>query len=56
MQKVRQTILLDLTAALKHAASMGDSGKTRLVKILGIYRDLGAEHDAIQVLRGLKSK
>lgn len=56
MQKVRQTIILDLTAALKQATSIDDSSKTRLVKILGIYRDLEAEHEAIGVLKDLKSK
>jgi conserved oligomeric Golgi complex subunit 2 len=34
---------------------MGDSGKTRLVRILGIYRDLGAEQEVIKVLKDLKS-
>ena len=55
IQRVKNTILLDLTAALKLTASIGDPGKTRLVKILGIYRDLGAEIEAIKVLKGLKS-
>jgi hypothetical protein len=55
MQRVRNTIILDLTAALKSAASMGDSSKARLIKILGIYRDLGAEIEAIKVLKDLKS-
>jgi len=54
MQRVKNTILLDLTAALKSAASIGESGKTRLVKILGAYRDLGAENEAIKVLKDLK--
>jgi hypothetical protein len=55
IQRVRNTILLDLSAALKQVASMGDSGKTRLVRILGIYRDLGAEQEVIKVLKDLKS-
>jgi hypothetical protein len=55
MQRVRNTILLDLSAALKQATSMSDPGKTRLVKILGIYRDLGADHEAVNVLKDLKS-
>ena len=53
MQRVRNTILLDLTAALKSAASLQESA--RLVKILGVYRDFGAENEAIKVLKDLKS-
>jgi hypothetical protein len=55
MQRVKNTILLDLTAALKSTASMDDSCKARLIKILGIYRDLGADIEAIKVLKDLKS-
>ena len=55
MQRVKNTILLDLTAALKSAAPMDDSSKARLIKILGIYRDLGADIEAIKVLKDLKS-
>ncbi|KAN0099309.1 COG (conserved oligomeric Golgi) complex component, COG2 domain containing protein [Hyaloscypha variabilis] len=55
VQRVKNTILLDLTAALKSAASIGESGKIRLVKLLGVYRDLGAENEAIKVLKDLKS-
>jgi hypothetical protein len=55
MQRVKNTILLDLTAALKSTASMDDSSKARLIKILGIYRDLGADIEAIKVLKDLKS-
>lgn len=54
MQRVKNTILLDLSAALKSAASIGESGKTRLVRILGVYRDLGAQSEAIKVLKDLK--
>jgi hypothetical protein len=55
MQRVKNTILLDLTAVLKLTAAIGDSGKARLVTILGIYGDLGAENEAIKVLKNLKS-
>ncbi len=56
MQRVRNTILLDLSTALKQTISVGESGKIRLVKILGIYRDLGANGEAVKVLRDLKSR
>jgi len=35
---------------------MGETGKTRLIKILSIYRDLGAEAEAVKVLKDLKSR
>jgi len=56
MLRVRITILLDLSTALKQAAAMGESGKSRLIKILGVYRDLEAGDEAVKVLRDLKSR
>jgi len=55
LSRVRNTILLDLSTELKQAASIGEGGKTRLVKILSIYRDLGADGEAVKVLRDLKT-
>lgn len=52
--QVRNTILLDLSTALKQAASTGESGRTRVVKLLGVYRDLDAGVEAVQVLKDLK--
>jgi len=54
--RVRNTILLDLSTALKQTAVMGESGKTRLIKILSIYREFGANTEAVKVLKDLKSK
>ena len=56
MLRVRNTILLDLSTALKQAAAIGDSGKPRLIKVLGIYRNLDAGDEAVKVLRDLKSR
>jgi len=56
MLRIRNTILLDLSTALKQAASMGESGKPRVMKILSIYRDLDAGSDAVKVLRNLKAR
>ncbi|TVY33582.1 hypothetical protein LOCC1_G007520 [Lachnellula occidentalis] len=56
MLRVRNTILLDLSTTLKQTASTSEDGKSRLLKILGIYRDLGAEEEAIKVLKGMKSR
>jgi len=54
--RVRNTILLDLSTALKQTAVMGESGKTRLIRILIIYREFGANAEAVKVLKDLKSK
>ncbi|KAH7388908.1 oligomeric golgi complex component, COG2-domain-containing protein [Cadophora sp. MPI-SDFR-AT-0126] len=54
--RVRNTILLDLSTALKQTAVIGESGKTRLIKILSIYREFGASGDAVKVLKDLQSK
>lgn len=53
--QVRNTILLDLSTALKQAASVGENGRGRVIKILGIYRDLEAGDEAVQVLKDLKN-
>lgn len=54
--RVRNTILLDLNSATKHAVALGDGGKLRLVKMLSVYREFGAGEEAVKLLRDLKSK
>ncbi|RDL36467.1 Uncharacterized protein BP5553_05819 [Venustampulla echinocandica] len=56
MLRVRNTILLDLNTSLKQAVSSGEESQARLVKILGIYGELGAVADAVKVLKDLKSE
>jgi hypothetical protein len=56
LERIRNTILLDLSTALKQAVSMGEAGTTRLVKILNIYQDFEAGHEAVKVLKDLKSE
>lgn len=53
--RVRNTILLDLNAALKITAT-GETTKSKIITMLGFYRHLGAESEAIKVLKDLKSK
>ncbi|APA12563.1 hypothetical protein sscle_09g073330 [Sclerotinia sclerotiorum 1980 UF-70] len=53
--RLKNTIILDLNTALKHAMSLTEEGRPRLVKIMGIYRDLGAGDEAVKILRGVKS-
>ncbi|KAI9047412.1 hypothetical protein LZ554_008856 [Drepanopeziza brunnea f. sp. 'monogermtubi'] len=54
--RLRNTILLDLGTALKQAAGMKEGGKTRLIGILGVYREFGVEGEAVKVLRSLESR
>ncbi|KAH6666905.1 oligomeric golgi complex component, COG2-domain-containing protein [Halenospora varia] len=54
MTRVRNTILLDLSTALKSAAAVGEDGKTKVIKLLGIYRDFDADSEAIKVVKDLK--
>ncbi|KAH8805863.1 oligomeric golgi complex component, COG2-domain-containing protein [Xylogone sp. PMI_703] len=56
MMKVRNTILLDLTTALKQTKTMGKKGDGQLVKLMGIYRDLDAGAEAIKILDDFKSR
>lgn len=56
MLRVRNTILLDLNTALKQVVPLGQGGQPRLIKLLSIYRDLGAGEEAVQVLKDLKSR
>jgi hypothetical protein len=55
MLRVRNTILLDLSTTLKQAVSMGEGGKTRLIKVLSTYRHLEADGEVVKVLNDLKS-
>ena len=52
--RLRQTVLLDLSNALKQMPSSSDGDKGRLMRILGIYRDLGESGEALKVLRERK--
>jgi conserved oligomeric Golgi complex subunit 2 len=54
--RARNTILLDLSTAVKQAASVGEGGKARVISILSIYRDLGAGDDAVKVLKDLQQR
>ena len=56
MIKVRNTILLDLSTALKQAVGLKDGGQPRVIRILGIYRDLGAGDEAIKILKDLNPR
>ncbi|KAF5869612.1 putative oligomeric golgi complex subunit 2 protein [Botrytis fragariae] len=53
--RLKNTIVLDLNNALKQALSLKVEGRPRLVKIMGIYRDLGVGDEAVKILRDSKS-
>jgi hypothetical protein len=50
--RIRNTILLDLSVALKQAGT--DSGGRQAIRILSIYRDLDAGDEALKVIKDLK--
>lgn len=52
--RLRQTVLLDLGNALKQMSSTSDEDKTRLMKILGIYRDMGEPEEALKIFKERK--
>ncbi|KAH6850639.1 oligomeric golgi complex component, COG2-domain-containing protein [Chaetomium sp. MPI-CAGE-AT-0009] len=52
MLRCRNTILLDLSTALREARKAGPQGQGRILKYLGIYRTLDAQDDAVKVLKG----
>lgn len=55
MAKVRSTLLLDLSTALKQAKSAGSAGSGRVMKVMRIYADMGEEGEAVRELKSLKA-
>lgn len=53
IEKVRGTLLLDLGSALKESRLGGDVDKT--IVVMSFYADLGAEGEAVRVLKELKN-
>jgi hypothetical protein len=51
MARCRNTILLDLSTALKEARKAGQKGQGRVLRYLGIYRSLDAQAEAVKVLK-----
>jgi hypothetical protein len=51
MLRCRNTILLDLSTALREARKAGPKGQGRVIKFLGIYGLLDAQADAVKVLK-----
>lgn len=53
IEEVRDTLLLDLGSALKESRLGGDVDKT--IVVMSFYADLGAEEEALRVLKELKN-
>jgi len=51
LREVRKTLLLDLGAALRQAKQLGKFGDGSLIKIVGLYRELGQASEAIKILK-----
>ena len=57
--RLRQTVLIDLSSALKQAATDGEDGKNAILEILAVYKMMEAWKEATSVLkeiRGLKDR
>lgn len=52
--RLKQTLLLDLSSALKQAIAGGEDMRGDLLKLLEIYKQMGEANEAIQVLREAK--
>lgn len=54
MTQIRNTLLLDLSTALKQAYPATQTSNERLLNIMAIYREMGEGPEAIKVLKSLK--
>ena len=54
--RLKQTLLLDLNSALKQAVAGGEDMKGDLLKLLGIYKQMGQAHEAMNVLKESKGR
>ncbi|EOD52989.1 putative conserved oligomeric golgi complex subunit 2 protein [Neofusicoccum parvum UCRNP2] len=52
LTKIRNTLLLDLGAALKQAKAAGAQGKNRVLKVMSIYAEMDEGMEAVKVLKG----
>ena len=52
--RLKQTILLDLNSALKQAVAGGEDMRGDLLKLLGIYKQMGEASEAMQILKESK--
>ena len=55
MMRIRNTLLLDLSTALKQAYPASEASSQRLLKIMGIYREMDEAPEAVKALKSLKA-
>jgi hypothetical protein len=53
--KVRSTLLLDLSTALKQSKSAGSTGAGRMMKVMKLYAEMEESAEAVKVLKSLKA-
>jgi len=51
VDKVKSTLMLDLSAALRQAKAKGKDSSGSLLKIVALYRELGETNEAIKILK-----
>jgi hypothetical protein len=51
IMRIRNTLLLDLSAALRQARSTGVAGHERLLQVVTLYTDIDEEKEGLKVLR-----
>ncbi|KAF2626653.1 hypothetical protein BU25DRAFT_491995 [Macroventuria anomochaeta] len=56
LNKVRSTLLLDLSTALQQAKRAGTDGSGRVMQIMKIYADMEESGEAVKVLKTLKTR
>lgn len=49
--RLKQTVLLDLNSALKQAVGAGEKSTGDLLKLLGIYKQMGQANEALKILK-----
>lgn len=55
IMRIRNTLILDLGAALRQAKAAGVAGHDRLLKLVSLYAEMGEEQEGIKVLRDSSS-
>ncbi len=56
LSRIRNTLLLDLSTALRQSLGIGEKGRKQVLRVLGIYRELGQGGEAVEVLKTYKGR
>ena len=56
VQRLKQTVLLDLNSALKHAVVDGEQSRGELLMLLAIYKEMDQVSEAMKVLKESKQR